>query len=189
LPLGPTFGGPLFFSHYSFLGLDPRGLRDRHSDYWRQNLAHTAINHAHCIANPHRHRGYAGNCWGLTACDGDKGYDAFSPSNDRGVIAPSAALSAMPYAPAPSMLALRHFHDELGDRLWGGMGFADAFNLNVGWVAEGSLAIDQGPIVVMIENHRTGLPWRLFMSDPDVRQGLRRLGFESPHLNVSAESA
>jgi hypothetical protein len=189
LPLGPALGGPLFFSHYSFLGLDPRGLSDRHADYWRQNLAHTSINHAHCVANPHRHRGYADNCWGLTACDGDMGYDAFSPSNDRGVIAPSAALSAMPYAPAPSLRALRHFYDELGERLWGRFGFADAFNRNVGWVAEGSLAIDQGPIVAMIENHRSGLLWRLFMADPDVRRGLRRLGFESPHLNHSAESA
>ena len=103
LPLGPPFGGPLFFSHYSFLGLDPRGLSDRHADYWRQNTAHARINHAHCTLNPHGHRGYGPESWGLTACDGDQGYDAFSPSNDKGVIAPTAALSSMPYMPAESI--------------------------------------------------------------------------------------
>ncbi len=177
LPLGPAYGGPLFFSHYSFLGLDPRGLRDRYADYWAQNQAHTRINRAHCIANPHGHAGYGPNCWGLTACDGDTGYDAFSPENDRGVIAPTAALSALPYTPAESMAALRHFHDDLGSRIWGDYGFADAFNLSNGWVAPGNLAIDQGPIVVMIENHRSGFPWKLFMGCSEVREGLTRLGF------------
>jgi hypothetical protein len=119
LPLGPPCGGPLFFSHYSFLGLDPRGLRDRYADYWQQNLAHTRINRAHCIANPHGFAGYGAQCWGLTACDGDAGYNAFSPTNDRGVIAPTAALSAMPYTPKESMAMLRHLHDNLGDTLWG----------------------------------------------------------------------
>ena len=114
LPLGPPYGGPLFFSHYSFLGLDPRGLRDRYADYWAQNRAHTLINRAHCIANPNGFAGYSPACWGLTACDGDAGYGAFCPQNDRGVIAPTAALSAMPYAPAESMAALRHFYERLG---------------------------------------------------------------------------
>lgn len=177
LPLGPDKGGPLFFAHYSFLGLDPRGLADAYADYWTQNRAHVLINRAHCIANPHGFAGYGANCWGLTACDGDKGYDAFSPTNDRGVIAPTAALSSMPYAPAESMAALRHFHDRMGDRLWRDLGFADAFNETAGWVAEGHLAIDQGPIVAMIENHRSGLLWRLFMSCPEIATGLRRLGF------------
>ncbi|MBE0529828.1 MAG: beta-glucosidase [Rhodospirillales bacterium] len=181
LPLGPPGGGPLFYSHYSFLGLDPRGLRDRYADYWKQNRAHTLINRAHCVANPHGHAGYGRQCWGLTSCDGNEGYRAFSPRNDRGVIAPTAALSAMPYAPEESMLALRHFYEDLGDDIWREYGFRDAFNRSRGWVAEGNLAIDQGPIVVMIENHRSGLLWDLFMSCPEVLTGLERLGFESPH--------
>lgn len=185
LPLGPPQGGPLFFAHYSFLGLDPRGLRDRYAGYWRQNRAHTLINRAHCIANPGGFAGYGADCWGLTACDGDAGYGAFCPENDRGVIAPTAALSSMPYTPRESMAALRHFYDNLGGEIWGGYGFVDAFNRSRGWVADGNLAIDQGPIVVMIENHRSGLLWDLFMSCPEVRAGLRRLGFESPRLAAS----
>ncbi len=179
LPLGPPYGGPLFFSHYSFLGLDPRGLRDRYADYWAQNVAHTQINRAHCIANPNHHDGYGPDCWGLTACDGDTGYSAFCPQNDRGVIAPTAALSAMPYTPRESMAALRHFYEDLGGEIWGRHGFVDSFNRNRGWIAEGNIGIDQGPIVVMIENHRSGLLWDLFMSCPEVRTGLSRLDFES----------
>jgi hypothetical protein len=182
LPLGPSYGGPLFFSHYSFLGLDPRGLRDRYADYWAQNCAHTLINRAHCIANPHGYSGYGPRCWGLTACDGDAGYGAFCPENDRGVIAPTAALSAMPYTPGESMAALRHFYADLGGDIWGRHGFVDAFNSSRAWIADSNLAIDQGPIVVMIENHRSGLLWQLFMSCPEVRDALSRLGFESPWL-------
>lgn len=179
LPLGPPFGGPLFFSHYSFLGLDPRGLSDRYADYSLQNTAHARINHAHCTINPHGHRGYGPGCWGLTACDGDQGYDAFSPTNDKGVIAPTAALSSMPYTPAESMTALRHFYSHMDGRLWRDFGLADSFNSSRDWIAEGHLAIDQGPIVVMIENHRSGLLWKLFMRCPEVEIGLRRLGFAS----------
>lgn len=183
LPLGPPYGGPLFFSHYSFMGLDPRGLSDRYADYWLQNRNHTLINHAHCISNPHRHAGFSEHCWGLTASDGDAGYGAFCPDNDRGVIAPTAALSAMPYVPSLSIPTLRHFYEDLGDRIWGEFGFLDAFNQSADWVAEGNLAINQGPIVVMIENHRSGLLWELFMSAPEVRDALLRLGFESPRLS------
>ena len=177
LPLGPDQGGPLFFAHYSFLGLDPRGLRDAYADYWAQNCAHVEINRAHCVANPHGFAGYGPDCWGLTACDGDKGYNAFSPTNDHGVIAPTAALSSMPYTPAESTAALRHLYEERGGALWRDFGFADSFNASANWVAEGHLAIDQGPIVVMIENHRSALLWRLFMSCPEIRRGLDRLGF------------
>jgi hypothetical protein len=177
LPLGPPHGGPLFFSQFSFLGLDPRGLRDRYADYWMQNRAHTLINRAHCIANPHGFAGYGPDCWGLTASDGDTGYSAFCPDNDRGVIAPTAALSAMPYTPQESLAVLRHCYEHLGHDIWGRHGFADAFNLSRGWVAPGNLAIDQGPIVVMIENHRSGLIWDLFTRCPEVAQGLKRLDF------------
>jgi hypothetical protein len=179
LPLGPPFGGPLFFSHYSFLGLDPRGLSDRYADYWRQNTAHARINRAHCAANPHGYAGYGPSCWGLTACDGDRGYDAFSPANDKGVVAPTAALSCMPYTPEESMAALRHFYRHMDGRLWRDFGFADSFNTGQDWIAESHLAIDQGPIVVMLENRRSGLLWSLFMRCPEIAIGLRRLGFAS----------
>jgi hypothetical protein len=185
LPLGPALGGPLFFAHYSFLGLDPRGLKDRYADYWQQNVAHTRINRAYCLANPRRCEGYGADCWGLTACDNDGGYAAHAPDNDLGVIAPTAALASMPYAPDESLRALRHFMAALGGRIWGEYGFKDSFSESRGWVADSHLAIDQGPIVVMIENHRSGLLWRLFMSCPEVRNGLRRLGFSSPHLSAS----
>jgi hypothetical protein len=183
LPLGPAFGGPLFFSHYSFLGLDPRSLRDRYADYWQQNRAHSLINRAHCIANPGEFAGYGRACWGLTACDGDAGYDAFSPTNDQGIIAPTAALSSMPYTPQESMQVVRHLHAD--PALRGRFGFVDAFNMARQWHAESNLAINQGPIIVMIENHRTGMLWDLFMSCEEVRTGLRILGFVQDRLAVS----
>lgn len=184
LPLGNDRGkgGPLFFTHYSYLGLDPHGLKDRYADYGEQMKAQTLINRAYCIDNPKGYRGYSAQCWGLTASDGDKGYSAHSPGNDRGVITPTAALSSIPYTPEYSLEAMRYFYEELGQRLWGKYGFKDAFNLTENWFAPSYLAIDQGPIVVMIENYRSGLIWKLFMSHPDVQNGLKRLGFTSPYL-------
>ena len=181
LPLGPDYGGPLFFSHFSFCGLDPRGLKDAYASYFQQNVQHTLINYEHCVRNPNRHKGFGSSCWGLTASDDPEGYRAHAPDNDDGVIAPTAALSSFPYAPEPAMRALRHFYDVLGDRIWGRFGFTDAFSETHDWYASTYLAIDQGPIVIMIENYRSGLLWKLFMSDPDVRTGLVRLGFSSPH--------
>lgn len=177
LPLGPEYGGPLFFSHFSFLGLDPRGLRDRYADYWQQVRAHTLINYEHCVANPNGYKGYGPDCWGLTASDGNEGYSAHQPIWDRGVIAPTAALASMPYTPEQSMRALRYFLG-LGERVWRRYGFIDAFNETEGWYDDDYLAIDQGAIVAMIENHRSGLLWRLFMSCPEVGVGLARLGFD-----------
>ena len=176
LPLGPDYGGPLFFTHYSFLGLDPRGLVDRHADYFAQNRAHALIHHAYAQENPKGFKGY-GPAWGLTACDGDQGYNAFSPTNDLGVIAPTAAIASLPYTPVQSMAALRHYHENLGDRLWGDYGLRDSFNETARWVAPGHLAIDQGPIVGMVENARSGLLWRLFMSAPEIAPALARMGF------------
>jgi hypothetical protein len=177
LPLGPRLGGPLFFAHYSFCGLDPHGLIDGHADYWEQNVAHTRINRAHCIANPGGFSGYGAECWGLTASDDPSGYDAHAPNNDNGTISPTAALSSFPYAPREAMTALRHFLAVYGDRIWSRYGFTDAFNPTRDWYADTFLAIDQGPIIVMIENYRTGLLWKLFMAVPEVRLGLSRLGF------------
>lgn len=175
LPLGPDYGGPLFFTHYSFLGLDPRGLTDDDVDYFAQNRAHALIHHAYAQENPKGFKGY-GPAWGLTACDCDWGYDAFSPTNDRGVIAPTAAIASLPYTPAESMAALRHYHEDLGEKLWGPHGLRDAFNETTGWVAESNLAIDQGPIVVMVENARSGLLWRLFMSCAEIAPALAQMG-------------
>jgi hypothetical protein len=182
LPLGFDYGGPLFFSQYSFLGLDPRGLKDRYADYWEQNKNHTLINHAYCLDNPKKFKGYGENCWGLTASDTYDGYNAFSPTNDYGTITPTAALSAFPYTPEFSMKALKHFYYDLGDKIWSEYGFTDAFNETQNWYAKSHLAIDQGPIVAMIENYRTGLIWKLFMSCPEIQNGLKKLGFESPWL-------
>ncbi len=177
LPLGEALGGPLFFSHYSFLGLDPRNLEDQYANYWTQNRNHTLINQAYVLANPLKYAGYTEESWGLTASDNHEGYSAHSPNNDRGVITPTAALSSFPYTPEESMKALHFFYYNIGDRLWGQYGFYDAYNITAGWVANSYLAIDQGPIIVMIENYRTGLLWDLFMSAPEVQTGLEKLDF------------
>jgi len=183
LPLGFPYGGPLFFSQYSFMGLDPHGLKDEYADYWEQNEDHTLINRAYCVDNPKKFKGYGENCWGLTASDNFEGYNAHSPTNDLGVISPTAALSAFPYTPKYSMQALRHFYYDLGDKIWGEYGFTDAFSESHNWYAKSYLAIDQGPIVVMIENYRSGLLWNLFMSCPEVKAGLKKMDFESPKIN------
>jgi hypothetical protein len=182
LPLGFDYGGPLFFSHYSFLGLDPRGLKDQYADYWEQNQNHTLINYSYCVDNPKRWKGYGENCWGLTASDSYVGYAAHSPTEDLGVISPTAALSSFPYTPDKSMKALKHFYNDLGDKIWGPYGFADGFSESKDWYANSYLAIDEGPIVVMMENYRSGLLWKLFMSAPEVQSGLKKLGFQSPWL-------
>jgi hypothetical protein len=185
LPLGMPYGGPLFFAHYSFCGLDPRGLEDRYADYWEQNVRHVRINRAHCVANPGKFAGYGGSCWGLTASDDPEGYSAHAPDNDNGTISPTAALASLPYAPAETVRVLRHLLKRHGKRLWREFGFVDAFCESRNWYADTFLAIDQGPIIVMIENHRTGLLWKLFMAVPEVQAGLHRLGFASPHFGAA----
>lgn len=167
---------PLFWVHYSYLGLDPH-FRDDYANYWEQNVNATLINHAYCMANPKKFVGYSDECWGLTSSDNQNGYGAHSPGNDIGVISPTAALSSFPYTPDQSMKALKFFYYKIGDRLWGEYGFYDAFNLTEGWTANSYLAIDQGPIVVMIENYRTGKLWDLFMSAPEVQTGVSTLSF------------
>lgn len=182
LPLGFDYGGPLFFSQYSFLGLDPRGLKDQYADYWEQNKNHTLINYTYSVSNPKKFKGYGENCWGLTASDTYNGYDAHSPTNDHGTITPTAALAAFAYTPEQSMKALKHFYYDLGDNIWGKYGFVDAFNESQNWYAKSYLAIDQGPIIIMIENYRSGLLWKLFMSCPEISKSLKKLGFESPAM-------
>lgn len=177
LPLGQDYGGPLFFTQYSFLGLDPRNLRDQFADYWEQNVNQSLINWSYCQANPLKYPGYGPGIWGLTASDNPWGYNAQSPTNDLGVITPSAAISSIAYTPLQSLDALRTDYYFLGDHLWGDYGFYDAFDVKEGWWANSTLAIDQGPIICMIENYRTGLLWKLFMSAPEIQKGLDKLGF------------
>lgn len=183
LPLGnydKDKGGPLFFEQYTFQGINPTGLTDSlGNDYFLQGKNHTLINRAYCMENPHGYKGYSDVCWGLTAGDSYKGYVAHSPENDRGVIQPTAAISSMPYTPKESMAALRYFYETLGEKIWSRYGFVDGFSIHHNWYAKSHLAIDQGPMINMIENYRTGLLWKLFMKIPDVQKGLRRLGFSS----------
>ncbi len=177
LPLGFDYGGPLFFAHYSFLGLDPRNLSDAYANYRQQNVNHTLINRQHCIANPGKFSLYSADCWGLTASDDNTGYGVHEPTRDIGVISPTAALSSMPYTPEESKKVARFLYYKLGDKLWGQYGFYDAFNASANWWGNSYLAIDQGPIIVMIENYRSGLCWDLFMSAPEIQTGLSKLGF------------
>ncbi len=183
LPLGPAQGGPLFFAHYSFLGINPQGLSDAYANYNTQNTNHTLINRAYCLANPKGYFGYSDSVWGLTASDIQNGYKASSPTDDAGYIAPTAALSSFPYTPTESMAALKFFYYTLGDKIWKEYGFVDAFNLHTPWFANSFLAIDQGPIIVMIENYRSKLLWNLFTSCPEVKNGMQALGFTAPYYS------
>jgi hypothetical protein len=184
LPLGNSFGGgPLFFSQYTFMGVDPNNLTDDHGiDYGVQTRNHTLINRAYSIDNPKKYKGYSEKAWGITAGDSVKGYAAHSPEDDRGVIQPTAALSSMPYAPSFAIEALRYFYEERGETLWSDYGFVDGFSDQFGWQAKSHLAIDQGPIIVMMENYRTGMLWKIFMAIPEIQNGMKRLGFDSPHF-------
>jgi len=183
LPLGPDLGGPLFLAHYSFLGIDPNGLNDAYANYTTQTTNHTKVNYEYCKANPKNWYGYSSSCWGLTASDIPSGYDANAPGNkDIGVITPTAAIASMPYTPVESMAALKFFYYKLGDKLWGDYGFYDAFRLSDPWFANSTLAIDQGPIIVMIENYRTKLLWNLFTTAPEIKTGMIALGFTAPYL-------
>ena len=173
------YGGPLFWAHYSYLGLDPRSLKDMYADYWQENKNQALINWKWCTLNPKKYAGYSDSCWGLTASYSMNGYSAHAPgeSSDLGVISPTAALSSFPYTPEQSMAALDHFYYTLGNKIWGEYGFYDAFSEQNNWFPQRYLAIDQGPIVIMIENYRTGLLWKLFMSADEIQNGLELLGF------------
>ena len=177
-----TGTGPLFWAHYSYLGLDPRNLSDQYANYWDLNVNHTNINYQHCVSNPNNYVGYGTECWGLTAsytrnADGSVGYTAHDPENDTGVISPTAAISSIPYTPEKSLAAMHYFYSK-NDILLGPAGFYDAFSPHYNdWVTERYLAIDQGPEIIMIENYRTQLLWNLFMQNEDVQNGLDALGF------------
>ena len=189
LPLGPSFGGPLFFAHYSFLGCDPRFLKDDYTNYFVQNRNHTLINRAYCIDNPKSFIGYSELAWGLTASDDPDGYLAHEPggNRDNGTISPTAAISSIPYTPEESIQTIRYFYEKKGLDLWGPMGFYDAYNPTRNWVADSYLAIDQGPIINMIENHRTGLLWKYFMENSEITAALDKMGFVKDSTGVSNE--
>ncbi|CAA9203106.1 hypothetical protein FLA105534_04430 [Flavobacterium bizetiae] len=184
------YGGPLFWAHYSYVGLDPNQLTDKYANYWDLNVNQTKINYEYCVENPGKVKGYGPDYWGLTASysrnpDGSIGYNAHMPSNDQQVISPTAAISSIVYTPKESMAVIRNLYDNHKDLTWGEAGFYDALSLgNNNWVAKRYLAIDQGPEVVMIENYRTGLLWKLFMNAPEVKQGLVKLGFKSGKYGI-----
>ncbi len=175
----PPHGGPLFWTHYSYLGLDPHGLKDKYANYWKEMSTMAKINYEWCVDNPKHYKGYGENNWGLTASYSVRGYAAHAPDekNDRGVIAPTAALSSFPYTPQQSMAAMKHWYYDMNDKLFGPYGFYDAFSETDDWYPDHYLAIDQGSAIVMMENYRSGLLWKLFMSCDEVKDGLKKLGF------------
>lgn len=168
---------PLFWEHYSFIGLDPRNLSDRYAtSYWDLLVDYAKVHYDYCVDNPKHYPNYGANCWGLTAGYSPEGYAAHCPNNDKGVITMTAALSSMPYLPEESQAALQYFHSRQ-NVLWGKYGFYDGFCDSKNWCPPHYLAIDQLTIAPMIENYRSGLLWKLFMSCPEVQQGLTKLGF------------
>ncbi len=189
LYVGDNFGGPLFFTHYSFLGFDPRNKKDNFCNYFIHNRNQTLVNRAYCMNNPKGFVGYDSLNWGLTASDNPWGYLAHEPYfNDNGTIAPTAALSSMPYTPNESIASLKHFYRNYYNQLWGEYGFKDAFNLTQNWFANSYISIDQGPIIVMIENYRTNLLWNLFMSNPEIQAALDSIGFVPDSSQTSVET-
>ena len=179
LPIGMELGGPLFFCHYSYLGLDPRGLTDGYTNYFERNKAHTLIHRAYAIDNPKGHKGYGEDLWGFTSSDDPYlGYASHHPGTDseNGTVSPTAAISSIVYTPEESMKVIRHLYEMPG--AFGPYGFYDAVNPGHDpAVVDHYLAIDQGPEAVMIENYRSGLLWNLFMQAPEIQKGLEKLGF------------
>jgi hypothetical protein len=179
LDVGVGSGGPLFFTHYSYMGFDPH-VTDRYTNYFENNRNIARINLAYSIRNPKHFKSYGANSWGLTASDGAYGYVPHAPDaqNDDGTMTPTGALASFPYTPEASMTALKHFYRDLGDPLWDVYGPRDAFNLDENWYSPIYMGLNQAPITVMIENYRTGLIWKLFMSNPEIKPMLDRIGFK-----------
>lgn len=171
--------GPLFWAHYSYLGLNPKGLKDQYADYWQLNQNHALIHYKYAVDNPKNFKEYGDSLWGMTSSYSINGYAGHRPGDDLGVISPTAALSSFPYTPEKSMAVLRNLYQN-HDTLVGKYGPYDAFSIEYNWYLPRYLAIDQGPIPVMIENYRTGLFWKLFMQRTDVQRGLKKLGFTYP---------
>jgi exo beta-1,2-glucooligosaccharide sophorohydrolase (non-reducing end) len=179
LDVGGGSGGPLFFTHYSYMGFDPRRIHDRFTNYFENNRNIARINLAYCMQNPGHYRGYGADFWGLTASDGPNGYKPHEPTSrmDDGTMTLTGALSSFPYTPRESMAMFKHIYRDLGDQVWGVYGPRDAINLSQDWVSPIFMGLNQAPITVMIENYRTGLIWKLFMSNPEIRPSLEKIGF------------
>jgi exo beta-1,2-glucooligosaccharide sophorohydrolase (non-reducing end) len=188
LDVGVGSGGPLFYAHYSYMGFDPRGLRDRFTDYFTNNRNMALINRAWVVANPKHFKGYGADDWGLTASDGPKGYFDHAPDdrNDDGTMTPTGALSSFPYTPEASMAALKYFYRDKGADIWGIYGPRDAFNESDDWISPIYMGLNQAPIVVMIENYRSGLIWKLFMSNPEIQPMLDKIGFRKDSTSERA---
>jgi hypothetical protein len=173
-PNGTT--GPLFFTHYSFMGFDPH-VRDKYADYFVNNRNMSLIQQKYAIENPHHYLGYGADDWGMSAVTGPHGYRAYHPpSTDDGTIAPTAAMGAYAYVPDASLLALKHFYRDLGAQTWDVYGFRNAFNQTEDWYSPDELALNQAPQTVMIENGRTGLIWKSFMSNREMPAMLKAIG-------------
>jgi hypothetical protein len=181
LDVGVSNGGPLFFTHYSYMGYDPHFITDRYTNYFTNNQNIAKINYRYCVENPKHFKGYGESAWGLTASDGPFDYSADEPvpGQDCGKIAPTGAISSFPYTPGESMKALKNYYYNYGKFLWGEYGFKDAFDLTNNWCSEIYMGLNQAPMVVMIENYRTGLIWKLFMQNPEIQSGLKKLEVES----------
>jgi len=179
LDVGVGTGGPLFFAHYSYMGFDPRGIHDRFTDYFENNRNLARINLAYCMQNPGHFKGYGPDFWGLTASDGADGYLPHEPTPtvDDGTMTFTGALSSFPYTPKASMAMFKHVYRDLGDRVWGVYGPRDAINLGQDWVSPIFMGLNQAPITVMVENYRTGLIWKLFMSNREIKPMLDKIGF------------
>jgi exo beta-1,2-glucooligosaccharide sophorohydrolase (non-reducing end) len=191
LDVGVGSGGPLFFTHYSYMGFDPRQIRDRYTDYFVNNQNIALINYRYSVENPGHFKGYGPGTWGLTASDDHLGYSAHAPDalDDDGTITPTGALASFPYVPDESIAALKHFYRDLGDRLWGVYGPRDAFNLQNNWFSPIYMGLNQAPITVMVENYRTGLIWKMFMSNPEIKPMLDKIGFKPDAGKTGAPGA
>ena len=183
LDLGMELGGPLFFTHYSYLGLDPKVLDVHGSNLFERNKAHTLIHYNYAIDNPKGHKGFGADLWGFTSSDDPLvGYTSHHPGTEaeNGTVSPTAAISSIVYTPEESLGMIRHLYYDLGEKVFGKYGFYDSYNPSMAegqQVVKSHLAIDQGPQVVMIENYRSGMIWDIFMTCPEIQEGLRKLGF------------
>ncbi len=174
----PGTPGPLFFTQYSYMGYDPRGMRDKYTNYYRNNRNEARMSQAYAVANPLHFKGYGANSWGLTAIDGpNDSYHEYKPfTEDDGTIAPTGAVSSYAYTPEASLLAIKHWYRDLGKNLWSIYGFRDGFNEQQNWYSSTNMGLNQAPQVVMIENGRTGLVWKAFMSSPEIAPMQRAIG-------------
>lgn len=181
LPVGVSNGGPLFFTHYSYMAWDPKSITDKYTNYFDNNKAIATINYRYSLQNPNNESAIGSEGWGFTASDGPTNYFADEPIQQRedGKITPTGAIASMPYLPQESMAALKKYYNDYGKFLWGEYGFRDACNIDKNWCSDIFMGLNQAPMVVMIENYRTGLIWKLFMSNKDVQTGLQKLNAET----------